>query len=425
MGEVTYERYYYKKTSGGYAFLLDEAMGIESDYGLVSENLAEAIVCECTDKSYRKGAGSISSYTGQFITAMAAWGVIRRFGEKLGWQTERLKELDERGVTGQLGNIASKVVFGEMDDVWLSMQKAKRRTKGAPAGDGDTKTGKKPIHVGTAYTGWTRLKDDRYKTLNKIAYASFGSAAEFGSAFESLLRQVFDMDGIERRVMNGDGASWIKTIAAENDAILQLDPFHRSRAITRAIHNKGDRKAVGDAIKDRDIGKVLTIITDLIAKAEDQPARKKLGDLFKYFHNNKDSLLTWQERGVELPTPPAGVLYRNLGIQEPTNCDLITQRMKHRKGSWSIDGANNMARILCFKNTIGLDTVMGLLPKPPEAENSPEPLSAAKTPLYDGEGYDGSWLYAKMPFEEVMVTNGRKVIQKLLGQRAISDLSFI
>ena len=425
MGEVNYKRRYYKIRGSNHVFLLDEAMGIKTGYGLVSESLAEQIVIECSDKSFRKAAETIGNLTGQTISAMGAWDVTRRFGEKLKRQETRLKELDRKGVTGQLGKLFCKVLFGEYDDVWLSMQNKKRQPKGAVDKAKRKKAGKKPMHVGTAYTGWVQEKDGRYRTMDRIANASFGDAKEFVSGFETILRHRFDMDGVECRVMNGDGASWIKTAADESDAILQLDPFHRSRAILKAIDEKNDRRAVFEAIKEKNVEKVLETIGSLINKTVEEKSYKKLAGLYSYFYGNKDNLLTWQERGEILPTPLDGVVYRNLGVQESSNCDLITYRMKHGKRSWSTEGANNMGIILCYRNTIGIDIIKGALPLPPSDIVLAYPLSSAKTPLYDGNGYDGWWLHAEKPFEQAFMTNGREAIRKVLSQKPLADLTFI
>jgi hypothetical protein len=424
-GRVDYKRSYYQKKSGGFTCLLDEAMGMKAGCGMVGENLAGLIVAECADKSFRKAAESISSLTGQAVSRMTAWNVLQQYGEKLEEQEARLEELAEKGVTGQLGNVPCPVVFEEFDDVWLNQQRAQRRKKGEPTAKARRRIGKKPMHVGTAYTGWKQAKDGSYETINKVAHASFGDVGSFCRRFGALLEQFFDMDGVERQVANGDGEPWIKAEAAEREAILQLDPFHRSKAILKAVKDQDDRKAIHDAFKEKDIDKAFDIIIGLIAKGGEEATLKKLAELLTYLDNNKGSLLPWQERGIPIPAPPEGVVYRNLGLQEHNNCDLLTQRMKHRKGSWSPAGGDNMAKILCLRNTVGLDIMFGLLPEVPEGDAPKEALSAAKAPAYDGKGYDGTWLHAALPIEGAFKTLGRDAIRNLVRQRPLADLGFI
>ena len=425
MGEVSYTRRYYKKKTGEYVYLLDEALGIKDDCGLVSENLIEHMVVECSEKSYRKAAESITELTGQAISPMGIWSIFQQYGQRIEKQEERLKELSEAGIFGQIAEIIGAILFEEYDDVWLSTQKEKRHREGEPEGENQKKAGKKPLHVGIAYTGWRQAKDGRYNTVDKIAYASYEDIQSFLSGFEILKQQYFDIDGIQQRVTNGDGASWIR-IAAENiDSILQLDPFHRDRAIIRAIRDKNEQNRVFEAINDKDIPKTLQIIYGMITEAQDESTIKKLGELYDYFYNNKDILLGWQERGLKFPEPPEGIVYRNLGVQESSNCNVITQRMKGRKASWSTKGAHHMAKVLCFRNTIGLDAIVGDLQELSPMAIPASALSAAKTPQYDGKGYGGAWLQAEMPFADVMTTNGRRAIQSLLSQRSISELRYI
>jgi hypothetical protein len=429
MGEVTFSRVYYKKRTGGYVFLLDEALGIDCGCGLVSENLAEQIIVECTDKSFRKAASDINSFTGQTISAMGAWGVFQKYGEATAQQVTRLKELDDNGSTGHLGDTTSRVLFDEYDDVWISRQREKRQkrgddTKEKPGKSKPNKLGKKPMHVGIAYTGWEQAKDGSHSTVDKIAYASFGAVPEFTATFESLLRQRFDMDGVEQRVTNGDGESWIRTTAEYNDSVLQLDPYHRNEAILRAVVDKGDRKLLYKAIREKDVEKALSLVCEFALDAQDESEMKKLVKLHGYLNSNKDSMLTWQERGIELPTPPEGIAYRSMGVQESSNCSLITQRMKHRRGSWSENGGNRMAKALCFRNTIGLDAMRGILPDLLPTEPQTKPLSAAKAPQHDGKGYGADWLYAEMPFEGAFRTQGREAIRNMLRMRPLSQLAF-
>ena len=427
-GEVSYSRrYYYDTVEGRYVFLLDEAMGIFSGFGLVSGNLAAQIVNECADKPFRKAAASIAALTGQSISAMGAWNIVQGYGKAIDGQQARLAELYDSGSVGHLGGISSRVLFEEYDDVWINRQRAQRRKPGAAA-KGDKKIGPKlgklPMHAGIAYTGWTEQKDGRYSTADKIAYASFGKTSKFRETFGVLLNQRFDMDGIERRITNGDGEAWIRRTAEENDSILQLDPFHRSKAIVKAVSDKSDRNLLFDAIGGKDVDKLLSSICEMALDAQDEPTQDKLSKLYGYFHSNTDSLLTWQERGIGLPSPPEGIVYRGMGVQESSNC-LITQRMKNRRGSWSDGGASNMARILCFRGTIGLDAILCDLPEPEPIEAFAEPLSAAKAPLHDGKGYGADWLFAPMPFDEAFKTHGREAIRGMLRMKPVSALHFI
>ena len=192
----------------------------------------------------------------------------------------------------------------------------------------------------------------------------------------------------------------------------------------RAVSDKGERAFLFDEVSNKDVDGVLAAICEMAMDAKDEPAQKKLTKLYGYFYSNRDSFLTWQERGIELPPPPEGVYYREMGVQESSNC-LITQRMKHRRGSWSESGANNMARILCFRSTIGLDAILGALPEPPPVETFPEPLSAKQAPQHDGKGYGADWLYAPMPFDDAFRTHGREAIRNMLRLKPVSMLTFI
>lgn len=139
------------------------------------------------------------------------------------------------------------------------------------------------------------------------------------------------------------------------------------------------------------------------------------------------SILTFTERGLELPEPPAGVEYRNLGTMEHHVCDGAARRMKHQKGSWSRAGAGNLGRLLCRKVCGSLYETVTSLSKMtlPEhyTERIEEVLSAARAPKKDGKGY----LYpvrGRRPFTEAFMTNGRKAILGLLENRNCSELIY-
>ena len=84
-----------------------------------------------------------------------------------------------------------------------------------------------------------------------------------------------------------------------------------------------------------------------------------------------------------------------------------------------------MAGILCYRHTIGLDTMLGVLPEAPPAKEIVQPLSAAKAPSHDGKGDGADRIRAEMPFEQTFKTNGREAIRGILRMKPLSSLSFV
>jgi hypothetical protein len=411
MGEVTFSRVCYKvrgSEASGHVYLLDEAVGLAGRKGFVSENLAQKIVNECLDKSYRKAAASVSTMTGQTISHAGAWGVLQRVGRQVEGKEERLVELNKAGVLR--GEIENKVLFEEMDGVYLSMQ----------GKDRPEKMGKRELKVATCYSGWEETAKGRYETVGKVAYAGFESAEEFHHKREAVTAFHYNVDEIEVRVLNGDGASWIKS--SEEDVIQQLDPFHRSQAVMRYISDAEDRKTLQRVIGEKNVDNILLCVEALCNSVTEEKEVAKRKKLLTYFSENKEHLLNWKERGQELPPPPEGVVYRLLGTQEHSNCDIIAQRMKHRKASWSIRGGGHMAKLLCWRASTGLDVFFTEPEEAPLAEEKQSPLSSAKAPQRDGKGGVGSIPRVGWPFAEAAVTAGRKAVQRILEYRPFTHL---
>jgi hypothetical protein len=106
---------------------------------------------------------------------------------------------------------------------------------------------------------------------------------------------------------------------------------------------------------------------------------KKLVGLYDHLVNNKAGLIPYKLRGIDMPTPPDGIEYRQLGTMEHNICDVLAMRMKEIKMSWSINGAVNLGKILSekfsnrlfstidkiYKNIIPndvIDTIVNMMP---------------------------------------------------------------
>lgn len=418
MGEVRFSRNVYEQIDEEgrktYVYLLDQQLGFDT-IGLMSTNLAEKIVENAAISSYRNASKNISELTGQNISHGGVWNVVQALGNKL--KEEENKQI-EAAKSGQMyGEKEVRVLFEEADGVYINIQ-----------GQDRTETGKKQeMKVAVTYEGWKESSKNRYELINKRACAGFENVDTFYKIKEAKIAKEYNIDEIQMRILNGDGASWIKH-GIDDTTHYQLDPFHKHKAIVRKVRNEEQRKTIIGLLAENEIDKTLGYIEALANSVEEEKEEKKLRELYTYFNENKHGMLPYQARGLDIPSPPKGVIYRNLGTMEHHICDIIAQRMKHRKASWSINGAGNLGKLLAAKASRQLYEVIETFSKivlPAEKSRQMiEILSAAKAPRKEGKGKDGNIHKGQVPFNNCQMTNGRKAIRSMLAMRTFSDLVY-
>ena len=158
-----------------------------------------------------------------------------------------------------------------------------------------------------------------------------------------------------------------------------------------------------------------------ISKSDDESGKtsKRAEELYNYLYNNREGLLPYYKRGVELPKPAEGIIYKNMGIQETQNCTLITLRMKHRRMRWSESGADNLAKLLCRKENKNLIETVERYSESLIFDESlkeiKEPLSASKSPCRDGKGLPYMEVSrGSLPLTGTPLTAGRKALRKFI-----------
>ncbi len=102
--------------------------------------------------------------------------------------------------------------------------------------------------------------------------------------------------------------------------------------------------------------------------------------------------------------------------------------MKHRKASWSIEGAGNLGKLLVAKASGQLNKVIEkystiVLPEEKTYEII-QILSSSKTPKKDGKSKDGNIHKGQVPFANYSVTNGRKAIRNMFNMRNFTELVY-
>ena len=384
MGAVEYERAVYEVWEGGikagHVRLLDEALGHVAKRRMSGMLSAQIIKASC-EGPYRSAARAVSEMTGQAISHTTAWKVVQTLGGQVGEQEKAAARL--AAVGDGAGDIETKVLFEEQDGIWLHLQGRSRKDSGPS----------KEMKVAIAYDGAKKTGKNRYELTNKVACAGFGSAVDFVGRKEGAIAGVYNVDEIEMRILGGDGAGWIRQSQTDETVHFQLDPYHRNKAVLQHVSDPAARKAIMEQLYKNDTDLLMHVIEVEALSAEDEAARGNYEKLLGYYQNNRDGLVAYQRRGLDLPEPPGGKEYRRLGAMESNVFTLIGNRMKGGRCLWSEDGGDNLARFLCLYHTKRLGGCLESLGSCALPERYWEEvtvrMSAAKAPTRDGKGYDG------------------------------------
>ena len=406
IGEVVYFRvqyeYYEEDGKKSYVFLLDETMGVGGN-GQFSDLLIEMIVQACCASAYREAARSVSEMTGQPISHTAAWKLVQEVGKQA--DERELREAELAAKDAGAGTLETKVLFEEQDGVCLKLQGQSRKDHGPD----------KELKLAIAYDGAEKKGKNRYILTNKVACANFEVADEFMKRKEGAIAGAYNVDEIAMRFVNGDGAKWIRQSLVGEGAHFQLDPYHRNRAITRHVSDPDTRRLITKTLHSKDIDLLLHVIEVESISADDEKEREDYQKLYTYFQNNRDGLIPYHRRGLDIPEAPEGKEYRRMGAAESNIFTIIGNRMKGRRHCWSIGGGNNLARLLCLKHTGRLRGILDNLSATvlPEryAEEITVEMSAAKVPLSEGKGYNG--------FHQAMIPSTQKWLKQIAAIKPV------
>ncbi len=390
-------------------YLLDEAVKMDK-IGLLSTNLAEKIASCVTENPYRVTADIISSTSGQTISHGGAWKLVQKLGERVSAEEElQVKQMSADELSGSR---EVKVLFEEMDGVWLRLQ-----------GKDHKSIGKQEMKVATIYEGWEKNDRSGSSLCGKRVIAGMEKSKEFHEKREAQIRSIYNADEIEYRILNGDGGCWIKD-PYEPDTVFQLDRFHIRREIKRKLNcDKEARKETERLFETEKMDEMLEYIwiyADSVEADDEKDTRsKKARELYGYLYNNREGLVPYWKRNIKLPELPEGMRYGNMGVQENQNCTVITIRMKGNRKRWSVNGANNMAKLLYRKENKELVQTVNRYAEALifniRMTEMVTTLSAAKAPEKDGKGNPYvNVINMHIPLRDAVQTASRRAFAKTL-----------
>ena len=367
MGEVEFSRRVYLDIeTRSYVYLLDEEEGLK-EYGNISPGIAELVAKSATESTYRETAREVSEMTGLRISHQTAWELTQEVGKRL-----RKRPLGT-------GVLETKVLYEETDGLYLRMQGKARE---------GMQNGYREMKMGIAYAG-IRENGGRRRCAEKVAFGMLGDLETFSERKEAEVASRFDVNKIEQRFCNGDGAGWImgKGIA---DGHWQLDRFHRNKAILEYLNEPGMRRQVFRFLNAKDVAGCLEYLEACVNSSSTEKEIEDRKALLSYFTANKDYLLSYTEKEMKLPELNEGLVPARLGAMESNIFSLAAGRMKRNRCCWSAEGANNLVYLICLKQTEQLDSALKQIRMPRlAAEPEVRETRIYRAPLAVGRGYDG------------------------------------
>lgn len=370
LGTVQFQRRLYRDETGKRRRVLDEILGLEK-YSRYSLSVMQKGSFLASELAYREAADVLSWLIGDFISHSAIGRMVREVGENYRAQEEAQREqIFERGEGTQQGQIPAKVLYGESDGVWISLQREKKR--------------KAEVRVGILYTGKKAVGVGRKALENKVVVTKIvENSQEWQETILKTAYQHYDLTNTKQLMVGGDGNRWVRQSFDLLDLPLEfvLDRYHLYREARRAFGLTAQTEGWVRQICQEGLEAVLPDMLQVMSKAS--PSRnQKMRKFVQYLINNRDGLLD--------PDCRAHLKSRvsNLGAIEGNVDKLVVRRLKGRGRSWRMDGAMAMLAV-CSHKTALKQNAFEPFRKP---EKSAEKKYHSKTKRNDGE-----WLQANVP----------------------------
>ncbi|MCI9275758.1 MAG: hypothetical protein HFJ24_07495 [Clostridia bacterium] len=352
MGEVEYKRAIYKKDKD-YVFLLDDNIKV-GKIGDISQNLVETMLKTVVNTvSYRKAEQEIKSLTNITISHQAL--------KQLVWKVGRIieaKEKEEIKLHKQekliKGTKEIPALFEEADGLWIRLQgkdrkivleKYKKECEKKNKEFNPKHRCKTELKLHITYEGWNK-DSKRHELVNKKYIAGIMTSQTLKKLKNARIHQQYNIDSIELRAMNGDGANWIENIATK-DTIVQKDSFHIQQEIVRDIKNEKYRQGLIKILEEKRYSEVHDYIEALKYElGGEEKTVKKLKTLQSYLKNGlpryQDIL---KEQNRELPKAPCGIEYRNMGTAESQIFTVLEVRLCSGRKAFLKNGASYLAKV--------------------------------------------------------------------------------
>lgn len=202
------------------------------------------------------------------------------------------------------------------------------------------------------------IQKDRREIMQSIYVSHLGSVDQFFPKLERFLVPY------QNKVILGDGAKWIWNWAEDNypGAIQILDYYHaKEKLVLFAKHQfredayrKSWLQAQEEKLLNNQSDKVIEALRKCRSKNDQAKIAKQKAIDYYIEHEDRMMYKTYRERGLLIGSGPIEAAHRN----------VIQQRMKLSGQKWTVEGANAMANLRCYKYSGAWDIVRKVIANP-------------------------------------------------------------
>lgn len=366
-GEVRIKRRHYRDSHGSYRFLLDEQMGLDRGCH-VSARVKELATFLSSHLPFQRSEELLRALIPSGISHTSIHRLVGKVADQcLEVEERELEEVYGAGVVPEGEGRVARYLFVEADGTNIALQQESTR--------------RAEVKVGIAHEGWQEVSKDRYRLQDKTVYSGVMDGERFWEGFSLVLSKRYDLSRVGRVVVGGDGASWVKEGVALLGGLYQLDRFHLRRALREALDGPLALEVYQDCVMG-EVGEVDRLLRGAQGKAGGEEA-ERIAQLRGYLMGNSFGL-----RDYRLEVDGNGL--RGLGAIEGNVDKLVANRMKKRGMSWTIKGAQRMARLISMREMGQLHSWITHRDQPKESH----PLNKKKPTL---KGDASAWLEAGLP----------------------------
>ena len=309
LGEVSYCRAYYKKAAGGYEYLADTFLGVESRER-ISEGLSLSLINAAKDMPYEKASNHL---TGGKISRQTVMNRVR-------WSEAIITEPSDKRCVPEL--------HIDADEAHVTLCGGR----------------KSEVPLISVYEG-IEQHGNRNKCKNVFHISEYGKKPD--ELWEQALTEVerrYDLTNT-KIYLHGDGGSWIQTgFDWFSEAVFVLDKYHKNKAIKgmTAGLEKTDRKLFDKEIRWALENEDLRFFDELTASLCDElPEREdKILDSARY--------LSRFVNGISICK--TDTCANNGGCTEPHVSHILSARLSSRPMAWSRTTLKKLAPVLAARD---------------------------------------------------------------------------